>query len=119
MARSVNQVRLLGYLGRDPETRFTGGGTIIAEMRMATTERRKRGGDWVDETEWHNLKVFNRLAEVCRDYLKKGAKLYVEGRLHTDRWEKDEQAHFRTEILVEELIILDGAEKERPAELGK
>jgi single-strand DNA-binding protein len=115
MAKSVNNVMLLGYLGSDPEIRYTSGGTIVGEMRIATTERVKKGGDWVDETEWHTLKAFNRTAEICRDYLHKGSKVYIEGKLHTDKWQDKETgaARYKTEILVRELVLL-GDRDDRP-----
>jgi single-strand DNA-binding protein len=116
MSRTVNQVILLGYLGKDPTVRYTPGGTIIAEMSLATSERTKQGGDWVDRTEWHQLKAFNRTAEVCRDYLRKGSQVYLEGRLQTSSWlDKEQRRHYKTEILVNELIMLDQKTTEPPS----
>lgn len=109
MAKTVNQVLLLGYLGRDPEVRWTPGGTCIAEMSLATSERYKKDGDWVDKTEWHTLKAFNRYAEICRDYLKKGSKVYIEGRLQTRSWGEEGQKQYRTEVVVNDLILLGGS----------
>ena len=96
MSRGLNRVQLLGFLGKDPELRFTSGGTIIAALRVATTSRVSDGhGNWVDETEWHNCKAFNRTAEVARDYLRKGSQLYVEGKIKTSSWETNGEKKYR------------------------
>jgi single-strand DNA-binding protein len=120
MPRTVNQVILLGFLGKDPEVRYTPSGTIIAEMSLATTERVKQNGEWVDRTEWHRLKAFNRTAEICRDYLRKGAQLYVEGKLQTSSWKDKESgaARYKTEIMIDELIMLGDSSREKPATLS-
>jgi single-strand DNA-binding protein len=112
MSRGINKATLLGHLGRDPEIRATQGGTIIATFSLATSDRRKDNqGEWQDATEWHNLIAFNRTAEICRDYLSKGSQVYIEGKIQTRSWEdKDSGAmRYRTEILVNELILLGGA----------
>lgn len=112
MSRSINKVQLLGHLGKDPEIRSTPGGTIIATFSLATSDRRKdQHGDWQDQTEWHNLVAFNRTAEICRDYLSKGSQVHVEGKIQTRSWEDKESGErkYRTEILVNELIMLGGA----------
>ncbi len=113
MARSVNKVTLLGNVGKDPEIRSTPGGTMVASLALATSDRQKDAqGNWQDHTEWHNLKAFNRTAEIVRDYVKKGSKLYIEGKLTTNSWEDKEthQKRYRTEILVNELVLLSGRE---------
>jgi single-strand DNA-binding protein len=98
MARGVNKVILIGNLGKDPEIRSTPSGVMVASFSLATADRQKDAqGNWQDHTEWHNLKAFNRTAEVVRDYVKKGSKLYIEGKITTNS----------TEILVNELIMLD------------
>lgn len=82
MSRGVNKVTLLGNVGKDPEIRTTAGGTIVASVTLATNDRRKtQNGDWQDAVEWHNLVLFNRTAEVVRDYVKKGSQLFIEGRM--------------------------------------
>ena len=87
MARSVNKVTLLGNVGKDPEIRSTPGGTMVANLALATSDRQKDAqGNWQDHTEWHNLKAFNRTAEIVRDYVKKGSKLYIEGKITTNSW---------------------------------
>jgi single-strand DNA-binding protein len=114
MARSVNKVILLGNVGKDPEIRSTPGGTMVASLALATSDRQKDAqGNWQDHTEWHNLKAFNRTAEIVRDYVKKGSKLYIEGKLTTNSWEDKEtkQKRYRNEILVNELVLLSGREE--------
>ena len=111
MAKSVNKVILLGNVGKDPEIRSTPGGTLVATFGLATSDRQKDAqGNWQDRTEWHNLVAFNRTAEIVRDYVKKGSKLYVEGKLQTSSWEdKDTKAkRYRTEIIVNDLSLLSG-----------
>jgi len=112
MAKSVNRVFLLGNVGKDPEIRSTGGGTMVASFGLATSERTKDGqGNWQDRTEWHNIVVYGRLAEIVRDYVKKGSKLFVEGRLQTRNWDDKEYANrkiYRTEIIVSDLSLLSG-----------
>jgi single-strand DNA-binding protein len=111
MAKSVNKVILLGNVGKDPEIRATGSGTAVASFSIATSERFKdKTGNWQDRTEWHNLVAYQRLAEIVRDYVKKGAKLYVEGRLQTSSWDDKTtgQKKYRTEIIVNDLSLLSG-----------
>jgi single-strand DNA-binding protein len=114
MAKSVNKVILLGNVGKDPEIRATGGGTMVANFTLATSDRQKDAqGNWQDKTEWHNLKAFNRTAEIVRDYVKKGSKLYIEGKITTNSWDDKEsgQKRYKTEILVNELVLLSGREE--------
>ena len=114
MAKSVNKVFLLGNVGKDPEIRSTAGGTMVASFTLATTDRQKDAqGNWQDRTEWHNLKAFNRTAEIIRDYVKKGSKLFVEGKITTNSWDDKEtgQKRYRTEILVNDLSLLSGREE--------
>jgi single-strand DNA-binding protein len=111
MAKSVNKVILLGNVGKDPEIRSTAGGTMVASFTLATSDRQKDAqGNWQERTEWHNLKAFNRTAEIIRDYVKKGSKLYVEGKITTNSWDDKEsgQKRYRTEILVNDLSLLSG-----------
>jgi len=114
MARSVNKVTLLGNVGKDPEIRSTPGGTMVASLTLATSDRfQDAQGNWQDRTEWHNLKAFKRTAEIVRDYVKKGSKLYIEGKITTNSWDDKEsgQKRYRTEILVNELVLLSGREE--------
>ena len=83
MAKSVNKVILIGNVGKDPEIKSTAGGTLVANLSLATSDRHKdKSGEWQDRTEWHNLVAYARGAEIMRDYVQKGSKLYVEGRLN-------------------------------------
>lgn len=111
MARGINKVILIGNLGKDPETRFTPQGTAVSNFSVATDESYKDGktGQIVPRTEWHNVACFNRLAEIARDYLKKGSKVYIEGRLQTRKWQdKNGQDRYTTEIIAGEMQMLDG-----------
>ncbi len=124
MAKSFNKVFLLGNVGKDPEIRSTGGGTMVANFGLATTERFKDPqGNWQDRTEWHNVVFYGKLAEIVRDYVKKGSKIFIEGRLQTRNWEdKDHPGRkvYRTEIIANELSLLSGREDGmgRPAGSG-
>ena len=127
MAKSVNKVFLLGNVGKDPEIRSTGGGTLVASFSIATSERYKdQQGNWQDRTEWHNIVTYARLAEIVRDYVKKGSKLFIEGRLTTRNWEDKEFAGrkvYRTEIVVNDLSLLSARDEgaggsARPAPQG-
>lgn len=111
MAKSVNKVTLLGNVGKDPEIRATTSGAIVASFSLATTDRTKdQTGNWVDRTEWHNLVAFQRTAEIVRDYVKKGNKLYVEGKIQTRSWDDKTSGEkkYRTEIIVNDLSLLSG-----------
>jgi single-strand DNA-binding protein len=110
MARSVNKVILVGNLGKDPELKHTSGGTAVATMTVATNERFKdKSGEWQDKTEWHNVVLWQRLAEIAAEYLKKGRSVYVEGRLQTRSWEdKQGQKRYTTEIVASDLVLLGG-----------
>jgi single-strand DNA-binding protein len=115
MAKSVNKVILLGNVGKDPEIRSTPGGVMVATFSIATSSNQKDPqGNWQERTEWHNLVAFNRTAEIVRDYVKKGSKLYVEGKIQTRNWEDKEHPgvkHYRTEIIVNDLSLLSGREE--------
>jgi len=114
MAKSVNKVILLGNVGKDPEIRSTPGGTMVANMTLATTDRQKDAqGNWQDKTEWHNLVAFSRTAEIIRDYVKKGSKLYVEGKIQTRSWDDKESGHkrYRTEIIINDISLLSGRDE--------
>ena len=88
MAKSVNKVILIGNLGKDPEVKYTPQGTAVARLTVATNERFKdKSGEWQDRTEWHNVVLWQRLAEIAGEYLKKGGKVYIEGRLQTRSWD--------------------------------
>ena len=110
MAKTVNKVILVGNVGKDPEIKVASTGNAIATFSLATTDRTKdQTGTWTDRTEWHSLVAFQRTAEIIRDYVKKGSKLYIEGRIQTRSWDdKDGQKKYRTEIIVNDLVLLSG-----------
>lgn len=110
MARSVNKATLIGNVGKDPEVKFLPSGSAVANFTLATSERFKdKSGEFQERTEWHNLVAYQRLAEIVRDYVKKGSKLYVEGRIQTRSWDdKDGQKKYKTEIVVNDLVLLSG-----------
>src|SRR5579872_4712450 len=110
MAKSVNKVILIGNLGKDPEVKYTPSGVAVAKFSIATNERYKdKGGEWQDRTEWHNLVAWQRTAEIVGEYVKKGSKVYIEGRLQTSSWDDKEtgQKKYKTEIVAQELVLLD------------
>jgi single-strand DNA-binding protein len=114
MARSVNKVTLLGNVGKDPEIRSSASGVMVANLTLATSDRQKDAqGNWQDRTEWHTLVAFNRTAEIVRDYVKKGSKLYIEGKIQTRSWDDKETGakRYRTEIIVNELILLSSRDE--------
>lgn len=121
MAKGINKVILVGNLGRDPEIRQTTGGTAIANIAVATSEAwtDKASGERRESTEWHRVVLFNRLGEIAGEYLKKGAQVYIEGRLKTRKWQdKGGQDRYTTEIVASELQML-GGRAESPASLAK
>ena len=121
MAKSVNKVILIGNLGKDPEVKYTPSGMAVARFTLATNERFKdKEGNWQDRTEWHNLVAFQRTAEIAGEYLKKGRKVYIEGRLHSDSWDDKEtgQKKYRTEIIINDLVLLGGGQREGGGEGG-
>jgi len=106
---SVNKVILIGNLGRDPETRYAPSGSAICNVRIATTRnwKDKASGEKREETEWHSVVFYDRLAEIAGEYLKKGRPVYVEGRLKTRKWQdKDGQDRYTTEIIATEMQLL-------------
>ncbi len=109
MAYAINKVILIGNLGQDPETRYTGSGTPVCNMRLATTERYKdANGEMVERTEWHSIVAWSRLAEICGEYLRKGSKVYFEGQLQTRSWEdRDGNTRYTTEVRAREMLMLD------------
>jgi len=109
--RSLNRVQLIGNLGKDPEVKYTPQGTPVAKLALATNERFKdKEGNWQDRTEWHNVVLWQRLAEVAGEYLKKGSKVYIEGRLQTRSWDDKQtnQKRYMTEVVASDMIMLSG-----------
>jgi len=118
MSKSLNKVLLIGHLGKDPEVKYTADGTAYAKFSLATTDTYKgKDGNDVDKTEWHYITVWRKLAEVCGQYLKKGSKIYMEGRIRSYIDPKDETRKY-VGIDMLEMIMLDSrkpeAEKEKP-----
>lgn len=108
--RSVNKVVLVGNLGRDPEMRYTQNGGAVANFSIATTEswKNKQTGEYENKSEWHNIVVFGKFGEMVGQYLKKGAKVYVEGKLQTNKWQgQDGQDRYKTEIIANDIQMLD------------
>ena len=105
----VNKAILIGNLGGDPEVRYTQSGTAVANFSLATTERWKdKDGQQQEQTEWHKIVAFARLGEICGEYLSKGSKVYIEGRIQTRQWEdKDGNKRYTTEIVAREMKMLD------------
>jgi len=110
MARGINKVILVGNLGNGPETRFMPNGNPVTNISIATSEswKDKQSGQQQERTEWHRIVFFNRLAEIAGEYLKKGSKVYIEGALRTRQWDKEGQKHYSTEIIANEMQMLDG-----------
>ncbi len=116
MSKTVNKVLLLGNVGKDPEIASTNGGTLVAKLSLATSERFKdKQGEWQERTEWHNLVAYARGAEILRDYVHKGSKLFVEGRLTTRSWDDKEcgKKIHRTEIVVGDISLLSSSDGAR------
>ena len=107
---SLNKVMLIGNLGKDPEVRYTAGGTAVASFSLATSEKFKgKDGQWEEKTEWHNITLWARLAEIAGEYLSKGKTVYIEGRLQTRKWtDKDGRDRYTTEIVGEKMQMLSG-----------
>jgi single-strand DNA-binding protein len=118
---SVNKVILVGNLGKDAELRYTPGGTAVATLRLATTDRFKdKDGQWKEQTEWHTVVIWDKTAESLAEYLRKGKQIYVEGRLQTRSWDDREgKKRYATEVRGDRIVLLGGrgpqAEKEESA----
>jgi single-strand DNA-binding protein len=116
MARGVNKVILIGNLGQEPELRYTGSGTAVCNMRLATTNTyTNRDGEEVQDTEWHNVVAWGRLGEVCNEYLDKGSQVYFEGSLQTRSWEdRDGNTRYTTEVKARDMTFLDSNRQGAP-----
>ena len=109
MARGVNKVILVGNLGNDPDTRYLPDGNAVTNISVATSKswKDRDSGQTNERTEWHRVVFFRRLAEIAGEYLKKGSKVYIEGELRTRMYEKEGQKHYSTEIIANEMQMLD------------
>jgi len=115
----INKAILIGNLGADPEVRTSASGVAVANLRIATSERVKKDGEWTDHTEWHRVTCFGKTAENVGRFLKKGRPVYIEGRIQTREWEKDGQKRWTTEIIANNIRFLgsrDGGVSSGPAE---
>ncbi|ANX02900.1 single-stranded DNA-binding protein [Immundisolibacter cernigliae] len=113
MARGINKVILIGNLGKDPEVRYTAGGSAVANLRIATTEswKDKQTGEKKEATEWHSVVLFGKLGEIAGEYLKKGRTVYIEGRLQTRKYQdKEGVERYSTEIVASDMQMLGGGE---------
>ncbi len=108
MSRGLNKVMIIGHLGRDPEMRYTPSGRPVTTFSVATSRSwHSADGERHEETEWFNVVAWGSLAEICNQYLHKGQRVYIEGRLQTRRWEDTEgNKHFTTELVAKEMIML-------------
>ncbi len=109
-SRGINKVILIGNLGADPEVRYTPSGGAVANLRLATTDtwRDRQSGEQQERTEWHRVVMFGRLGEIAGEYLRKGSKVYIEGRLQTRKWQDQQgQERFTTEIVANDMQMLD------------
>ena len=121
MARGINKVILVGNVGTDPEVRYMPSGGAVTNITLATSEswKDKQTGQPQERTEWHRLVFFNRLAEIAGEYVRKGSKLYVEGSLRTRQWEQDGVKRYTTEIVVNEMQMLDSKPNQNQANNGQ
>ena len=111
MARGINKVIIVGNLGQDPETRYMPSGAAVTNFTVATNEswKDKQTGEQKDRTEWHRVAMFNRLAEIAAEYLRKGSQVYIEGKLRTRKWQgQDGNDRYTTEIIADEMQMLGG-----------
>jgi single-strand DNA-binding protein len=111
MARGVNKAIIVGTLGKDPEVRYTAGGSAIVNVSVATNEswKDKNTGENVEKTEWHRIVIFGKLAEIAAQYLKKGQQVYFEGKIQTRKWQdQGGQDRYSTEIVANEMQMLGG-----------
>jgi single-strand DNA-binding protein len=108
MSRTLNKVSLIGRLGKDPEMRYTASGAAVTTFTLATNRMTKAAdGTAQEETDWHTIVTWDKLAETCNQFLTKGRQVYIEGRLQTRTWEQDGQKRYKTEVVANEMLILD------------
>lgn len=114
MSRGLNKVVLIGRLGKDPELKYTQGGTAVANFTVATSETwtDKASGEKKEKTEWHRIVAWGKLGEICGEYLAKGAQVFIEGKLQTRSWEQDGVTRYVTEIVASDMQMLDSKKPE-------
>lgn len=119
MARGLNKVMIIGNLGSDPEMRYTATGRPVTSFSVATSRNWVTSeGEQREATEWFRVVAWENLAEICNRYLRKGSRVYVEGRLQTRSWENQGQRHYRTEVVANEMVLLDSREPRLAEEKG-
>src|ERR1700674_2665284 len=107
MSKTINRATILGSLGKDPEIKYTPQGKAVANLSIATNEHYKKDGEWTDRTEWHTVVLWERLAEIAGEYLKKGSQVYIEGQLQTRKWtDKEGQERYTTAIRADRMQML-------------
>jgi single-strand DNA-binding protein len=113
----INLVVLVGRLGKDPEVKYMPSGDPVANFSLATSEswKDKTSGEKKERTEWHNITAFGKLAEICAQYLKKGSQVYIQGKLRTDKYEKNGQTHYSTKVIADKMQMLDSRPKDETA----
>ncbi len=111
---ALNRVQLIGYLGKDPESKFTPTGKKVAHFSIAVTQRWKTGAETREYTEWVNIEAWGRLGEICQQYLKKGSLVYVEGRLKTDKYEDKGETKYFTKVVALAMQMLDRKPSDEP-----
>jgi single-strand DNA-binding protein len=111
---ALNRVQLIGYLGKDPDSRFIPSGKKVVHFSLAVTQRWKVGSESREATEWVNVEAWERLAEVCQQYLKKGSLVYLEGRLKTDKYEDKGETKYFSKVVADTLQFLDKKQAEEP-----
>jgi single-strand DNA-binding protein len=122
MAKSINKVILIGNVGKDPDVKYTPSGVALAKFSLATNEKFKdKSGEWQERTEWHNVLAWQRLAEIVGEYVQKGAKLFIEGRLQTSSWEdrNSGEKKYRVEIVAHEIVLLGSLEADSDGHRGQ
>jgi len=111
---ALNRVQLIGYMGKDPESKFTPTGRKVAHFSIAVTQRWKTGAESKEYTEWFNIEAWSRLGEVCQQYLRKGSLVYIEGRLKTDKYEDRGETKYFTKVVALAMQMLDRKPSEEP-----
>jgi single-strand DNA-binding protein len=113
----INKVQLIGYLGRDPETRHIPSGATVCSFSVAVSRKwRSSDGEQKEATDWFNIEAWGKLGEICQKYLTKGRLVYIEGRLQTDSWETEDQVRYLTKVVANEMQMLDRKQEEPEVE---
>lgn len=117
MANDLNQCQFIGRLGKDPEVRYMPSGKAVTSFSIAVGSSWTKDGEKQESTEWVSISAFDKLAEICGEYLKKGSQVFIQGRLKTDKYEKDGQTHYSTKVIADRMQMLGGktaADEEKP-----